>query len=80
MGTQTYNTEQSARCNVSFKPPVAYAAVRSNATVLLLLIYYLLLLPLLGVLCLIIVLLFSTLCMTSFAIILMGKRELVTLL
>ena len=40
----------------------------------------LLLLPLfVGVLCLILVLLFSTLCPYSFAIILMGKRELVVL-
>ena len=33
-----------------------------------------------GVLCLVLILLFSTLCPTSFAIILMGKRELVAYL
>ena len=51
------------------------------AVVLFLLIYCLLLLPfLVGVLCLILVLLFSTLRPSSFAMILMGKRELVALL
>ena len=41
----------------------------------------LLLLPLfLGVLCLVLVLLFNTLCLSSFAIILMRKRELIVLL
>ena len=49
--------------------------------VLLLLIYCLLLLPLfVGVLCLVLVLSFGTSCPSSFAIILMGKRELVALL
>ena len=61
--------------------PVASAAVHSKAVVLLLLIYCLLLLPLfVGVLCLVLVLLFRTLCPSSFAIILMGKIELVPLL
>ena len=47
---------------------------------MLLLIHCLLLLPLfVGVLCLVLVLLSSTLCPSSFAIILMGKRELVAL-
>ena len=62
-------------------PSVASAAVRSKAVVLLLLIYCLLLLPLfVGVLCLVFVLLYSTLCPSSFAIILMRKRELIALL
>ena len=68
---------------ISSKPPVVYADVRSKAVVLLLLllIYCLLLLTLfMGVLCLTIVLLFRTLCPSSFAIILMGKRDLVALL
>ena len=60
---------------------MAQAAVRSKAVVLLLLIYCLMLLPLfVGVLCLVLVFLFSTLCTSSFAIVLMGKRELVALL
>ena len=47
----------------------------------MLLICGLLLLPLfVGVLCLVFYVLFSTLCPSSFAIILMGKRELVALL
>ena len=55
--------------------------VRSKAVVLLLLIYCLLLLPLfVGVLCLVLVLLFRTLCHSSVAIILVEKRELVALL
>ena len=54
--------------------PLALVAVRSKVVVLLLLIYCLFLLPLnVVILCLVIVLLFSTLC-PSFAIILMGKR------
>ena len=60
---------------------MAKAAVRFTAVVLLLLIYCLLLLPLfVGALCLVRVLLFSTLCHSSFSTILMGKRELVVLL
>ena len=60
---------------------MACAAVRSMAMVLLLLIRCSLLLPLfVGVVCLVIVLLFGTLCPSSFAIILIGKRELVALL
>ena len=60
---------------------MAKAAVRFTAVVLLLLIYCLLLLPLfVGALCLVRVLLFNTLCHSSFATILMGKRELVVLL
>ena len=52
----------------------------TKAVVLLLLIHCLLLLPLfVVVLCLVLVLLFSTLSPSSFAIILMGKRELVAL-
>ena len=48
---------------------------------MLLLIYCLLLLPLVvWVLCLVLSLLFSTLCPSSFVIILMGKREMVVLL
>ena len=55
---------------------MAYHAVRSMAMVLLLLIYYLLVIPLfVGVMCLVLVLLYSTLCPSSFAIILMGKRK-----
>ena len=51
--------------------------VHSKVMNLLLLNYCLLLLPLfVGVLCLVLALLFSTLCPSSFAIILMGKREL----
>ena len=55
---------------------VAQAAVRSKAVVLLLfLIHCLLLLPLfVGVLCLVLVLIFSTLCPFSFAIISLGKN------
>ena len=57
------------------------AAVRSKAVILLLWIHCLLLLPLfVGVLCSVFILLFSTLCPSSFAIILMVKRELVALL
>ena len=60
---------------------MAEAAVRSKVVVLLLLIYCLLLLTLfVGVLCLVLVLLFNTLCPSSFAIILLGKRELVAFL
>ena len=60
---------------------MACANVRSGARVMLLLIYCLLLLQLfVGVLYLALVLLFSILCPCSFAIILMGKRELVALL
>ena len=57
-------------------------AVHSKVVVLLLLlIHCLLLLPLfVGELCLVLVLLFSTLCPSSFVIILMGKREVVALL
>ena len=48
---------------------------------MLLLIHCLLLLPMyVGVLCLVLVLLFSTLYQSSYEIILMGKRELVALL
>ena len=59
------------------------AAVRFKAVVLLLLLlfYCLLKLPLfVGVLCLVHILLSSTLCSSSFAIILVGKREVVALL
>ena len=69
--------------HLSPPPPaaVAKAAVRSRSVVLLLLIHCLLLLPLfVGVLCLVLVLLFSTLCPSSVAITLMGKRESVALL
>ena len=60
---------------------MASAAVHSKAVVLLLMIHCLLLLPLfLGFLCLVLVLLPSTLCPSSVAITLMGKRELVALL
>ena len=60
---------------------MALAAARSKAVVLLLSIHCLLLLPLfVGVLCLVLVLLFNTLCPSSLAIIFMGKRELVVLL
>ena len=56
---------------------MALAVVRAKAVVLLLLIHCLLLLPLfVEILCLVLVLLFSTLCPSSFAIILMGKRGL----
>ena len=59
------------------RPPVAYAAVHSKAVVLLLNIHYLLLLPLF-VLCLFgPFLLLSSLCPSSVAITLMGKREMV---
>ena len=59
---------------------MAYAAVRSKAVVLLLLIHCLLVLSLfVGVLSLVLVLLFSTLCPSSFATILMGQRESVAL-
>ena len=52
------------------------AAVRAKAVVLLFLIYCLLFLPLfVGALCLVLVLLFRTLCPSSFAIILIGVRE-----
>ena len=55
---------------------VAKAAVHSKAMILLLLVHYLLLLPLfVGVLCLVLVLLYSTLGPSSFAIIMMPKRE-----
>ena len=65
----------------AFKPPVASAAVRSKAVIMLLLVYCLLLLPLFVMaLCLVIVLLFSSLCPSSFAIILMRKTELVAYL
>ena len=60
---------------------MALAAVCSKAVVLLLLINCLLLLWLfVKVLCLVLVLLCSTLCPYSFAIITIGKRELVALL
>ena len=68
-------TTVESRANIwykknAFKPPLVSAAVRSNVVAVLL--CDLLLLPLLvRVLCL----LFSTLCPSSFAIILMGKRE-----
>ena len=65
------------------RPPVAKAAVHSKVVVLLLLIYCLFLHPIVCVgslFCLALVLLFSTLCPSSFAVILMGKRELVALL
>ena len=56
-------------------------AVRSKAMVLLLLILCSLLLQLfVGILCLVLVLFFSTLSPSSFATILMGSRELVPLL
>ena len=57
-------------------------AIHSKVVVLLLLlIHCLLLLPLfVGDLCLVLVLLFSTLCPSSFVIILMGKRDVVALL
>ena len=62
----------------AFKPPVAKAAVHSKAEVLLLTIHYLLLLPLFVLLCLFgPFLLLSTLCPSSVAITLMGKREMV---
>ena len=62
-------------------PPFSLADIGSKAMALLLLIYCLLLLPLfVGVLCLVLDFLFSTLCPSSFAFILMGKRELVALL
>ena len=52
------------------------AAIRSKAVVLLLLIHCLFLLQLsVGVLRLVIVLLFSTLCPSSFAVIMIGKRK-----
>ena len=62
--------------------PVALAVVRSQAVVMLLLIYCLLSLQLfVGVQCLVLLLLFSTLCPFSFATILMGEdRELVAIL
>ena len=57
------------------------AAIRSKAVVLLLLIHCLLVLPLfVGVLCWVLHLLFSTLAPSSFAIILMGMKEVVALL
>ena len=60
---------------------MAGLAVSSKAVVLLLLMYCLLLLPLfVWAMRLVLVLLFSTLCSSSFAIILMGKRELAALL
>ena len=56
-------------------------AVHFKAAILLLFIYCLLLLKLfVGALCLVFVLLISTLCHTSFAVNLMRKRELVVLL
>ena len=59
----------------------ASAVVHAKEVFLLLLIYCLLMLPLfVGVLCLVLVLLFSTLCLSSYAIILKGKKELVALL
>ena len=62
-------------------PPVAYAAVRSKAVVLLMLIPCSLLLPLyLGGFSLVLVLLFTSLLSSIFAIILMAKRELIALL
>ena len=55
---------------------MAYVAARSKAVVLLLLIHCLLLIPLfVGVLCLVLVLLFSTLCPSGVAINLIEKRE-----
>ena len=57
------------------------AAVRSKAIVLLLFTYCLFLPPLfMGTLCLVLVLLFSTLCPSSFVIRLMRKRELTAIL
>ena len=65
----------------SFKPPVAKPAVRSKAMVLLLLIYCLLLLLLYCEFCVLSLICYSVFCVLfSFAIILMGKRELVALL
>ena len=62
-------------------PLVAYAAVRSKVVVLLLLIYCLLLLPLfVEILCFVLVLLFSTLCPSSFALILVGCFALTVIL
>ena len=59
---------------------MAQTAVRSRPAVLLLLVYCLLLQSLfVGVLCLVLVKLFSTLCPSSVAITFMGKRELVAL-
>ena len=59
-------------------PPVAKAAVHSKALVLLLEIHYLLFLPLFVLLCSFgPFLLPSTLCPSSVAITLMGKREMV---
>ena len=53
-------------------PPVTKATAHSKEVVLLLLIQCILLLPSCGVLCLVLDLLFSTVCSPSFAIILMG--------
>ena len=62
-------------------PMLVQAAIRSKAVVLLLLIHCLLVLPLfVGVLCWVLHLLFSTLAPSSFAIILMGMKEVVALL
>ena len=62
-------------------PTVTKASLCSKVVVLSLLIHCLLGLPLfVGVLCFVLVLLFITLCPASFAIILMGKREVVALL
>ena len=55
--------------------------IREYILILFLLILCLLLLPLfVGVLCFVLVLLFTSLCPSSFAIILMGKKELIALL
>ena len=60
---------------------MALAEIRSKAMVLVLFIYCLLLLPLdFGDLCLVLLGLFISVYASSFAIILMGKRELVALL
>ena len=62
-------------------PPVALTAISSKTVALLFLIHCLLFLPMcIRVKCLVLILLFSTLCPSGFAVILMGKRELVTLL
>ena len=59
----------TSKIHLSIPTPMAKAAVRSKVVVLLLLIHCLLLLPLfLEVLCLVLVLLFSTLCPSSFAV------------
>ena len=57
------------------------SAACSKTVALLLLLRCLLLLPIfVGVLCLVLVLLFITLCPSSFSIILIGKRQLVVLI